>query len=458
MLDPGGIELDKSHGDTSKERQGLISVEEDGIVIKRQRKWLVIAQGFGTLMLSFAEQSALSITSIEMSKEKDWNDDQQGALLSATFFGGMIVQLLAGFIINTIGIRPVLSSAFFLCALLNFAVPFFVDVSFILVVANRAVAGALLSTTFPSSMGLVANWIPEESRSSTYGIVSSGGTVGAAGGQFVTGFVVKYINWKYVFFAIGVAEALWGLFLFLSVRDKPTHTSRKNTEEHVPLLSRAKESLKTIRYLLLIPGMSATMAAVFAGDWANNMLVSWLPKFLSDAHPDMDTSVIGSAVALPTFAATISCMGAGFVSDWMLHSHAGGRFPIQFTSPIRVARVFFNTIGQFGYGLALFAVPHVIQSGKIVPIVFVGITIWTMCGIAGAGQGTSNLDISPQHTSLVYGFSSTISQGASWVSVYLTGIILQETGSYRTALFIASGWLFLGGTIFAIWGNKGIKS
>lgn len=57
-------------------------------------------------------------------------------------------------------------------------------------------------------------WVPEKERSEIGSLVFGGVQIGVCSGYFLTGLILKYLSWEWVFYIWGIVELIWfGLFV-----------------------------------------------------------------------------------------------------------------------------------------------------------------------------------------------------------------------------------------------------
>lgn len=71
------------------------------------------------------------------------------------------------------------------------------------------------------------------------------------------------------------------------------------------------------------------------------------------------------------------------------------------------------------------------------------------------GVSASHLDIAPKHAGMVFGAGNTAATVAGLVSVPVTGLLLQQTGSWLLVFSITAAHYVLGSLVWSMWcGDK----
>jgi len=66
---------------------------------------------------------------------------------------------------------------------------------------------------------------------------------------------------------------------------------------------------------------------------------------------------------------------------------------------------------------------------------------------AFAGVGCNHLDISPRHAGVLFGISNTVATVPGIVGVAMTGVLVDQTGTYASAFYLTGG-IYLFGLVF----------
>ena len=84
-----------------------------------------------------------------------WDEHDKGLLLSAFFYGYIVLQILGGTLAEKIGTKTVLGSTQLICALITLVIPVASKVSLWLVFALRVLQGLAAGVTYPSLPPLI---------------------------------------------------------------------------------------------------------------------------------------------------------------------------------------------------------------------------------------------------------------------------------------------------------------
>ena len=121
----------------------------------------------------------LSVTVLSMKTEFDRDETTQGAVLSAFFYGYIILQIPGGMLVSKYGVKPVASAAFVVKSVLTFLTPFGADITAYLLFSVLLCLGLAQGVMFPAFVVLLKNWSTPESRDRMVAIATTGTETGA---------------------------------------------------------------------------------------------------------------------------------------------------------------------------------------------------------------------------------------------------------------------------------------
>jgi MFS family permease len=98
------------------------------------------------------------------SGEFDWDSRQQGLILGSFSFGYVATQLIGGILAEMYGAKWIFGGCIFVCAILDFLVPFAARSGIIAMVILRATQGALQGPTLPAVYAMAAKWLPVQEK------------------------------------------------------------------------------------------------------------------------------------------------------------------------------------------------------------------------------------------------------------------------------------------------------
>lgn len=108
-------------------------------------------------------------------QQLDWNQDQQGIILSSFYMGYTLMQLPIGMIVERAGGKPVVLIALYFSAILSLLTPLSIQLGDLAgLFAVRFLLGCLQAGIFSAISRLLATWIPVGERGRIGGLLYCG--------------------------------------------------------------------------------------------------------------------------------------------------------------------------------------------------------------------------------------------------------------------------------------------
>jgi ACS family hexuronate transporter-like MFS transporter len=174
---------------------------------------------------------------------------------------------------------------------------------------------------FPAATKAVSEWFPVRERSTAMGMINAGTAVGAVVAAPAIAAVIRFSNWRWVFFLSGAAGLVWTLF-WLRHYFPPAQHSKLSDEEHgaiaeVFATSPQQESKVSWFSLFSFAQVWGLVLGKFLSDAAWYFYLFWLPKYLYDAR-GFDTKKVGYYAWIPYAASGLGSLLGGWFSSRLL--------------------------------------------------------------------------------------------------------------------------------------------
>src|SRR5450756_613879 len=172
-----------------------------------------------------------------------------GLLYTLTLLASRIGGLLFGFLADRIGRKRALMLSILTYSVCSFASG--LATSVLMLAIFRFILGLGMGGEWNTGATLVAETWPTELRAKAIAIVQSSWAIGYAMAALVAGIVLRYANWRMVFF-VGILPALVTLWIRRSVPESPMWrehrlaTQDQNLEPQGALRTRGNESFSVI--------------------------------------------------------------------------------------------------------------------------------------------------------------------------------------------------------------------
>lgn len=363
------------------------------------------------------------------------SDTALGSIASFYFFGYVIMQIPAGFLVDKIGKKTVLLPGFVVFALAALLISQASSIS--MIYTGSFLAGIGCGSFYGSAYSLTSQNIPKEKKSFSTAIVNSGSAVGSGFGMILSSFIVIQMNmpWQTMMylsaFLIVCMTIAFALVIRSNKEDVAFLESQAAAEEETTDQPKEKVSLSTLFSLRML----FTYVLYFATCYAYYMTVTWLPNFLGTERGFQGVA-IGFSSSLVAFASIPGALFFSRLADKYMHKKVTFIVILEVLAAlmllvtVQATNSTFLMIALILYGfLGKLAVEPIIISwlGENAPKVGVGTTL-----------GVFNF----------FGMMSSV------IAPTLTGSISDATGSKVMGFYIAIILLIVGTFLFLTVNSK----
>jgi len=377
--------------------------------------------------LNYIDRSNLSIAAPQLKLELGLSATQLGVLLSAFFWTYACLQIPAGWVVDRLEVKWVFASGFLIWSAATAITG--VLHSFAALLAARVILGIGESVAYPSYSKIIANHFPVERRGVANSSVAAGLCFGPSFGMLFGGMLMGRFGWRPIFVTLGLVSLLWLV----------------PWSAWMPRLKRQQNSDESpgpgLREIVSRRAWLATAYGLFAGNYANYFVLTWLPFYLVR---ERDFSMYGMAKVggAMLLTATLAALASGKLSDRWIRAGA---------TATRV-RGGFMVVGSLIHGTFLAAAVLVPRDISIALLMLAGLgfgmtssNVWaitqTLAGKRAAGRWA--------------GSQNFIGNLSGAVGPALTGVLVDRTGKFLWPFLItgaivwtaAATWAFLLGPI-----------
>lgn len=246
------------------------------------------------------------------------SDTALGSIASFYFFGYVIMQIPAGFLVDKIGKKTVLLPGFVVFALAALLISQASSIS--MIYTGSFLAGIGCGSFYGSAYSLTSQNIPKEKKSFSTAIVNSGSAVGSGFGIILSSFIVIQMNmpWQTMMylsaFLIVCMTIAFALVIRSNKEDVAFLESQAAAEEETTDQPKEKVSLSTLFSLRML----FTYVLYFATCYAYYMTVTWLPNFLGTERGFQGVA-IGFSSSLVAFASIPGALFFSRLADKYMH-------------------------------------------------------------------------------------------------------------------------------------------
>ena len=370
--------------------------------------------------ISYIDRTNISVGAIAMKAQFGWTETQKGLVLSSFFVGYLLMMAASGALAHRFGGKAVLGIAVIWWSLCTILTPAAALVSLPTLVVARIALGLGEAAVFPASISMIGHWVPPLQRSRAVGLLASSLYLGTVFSLPAAGWLVRDFGWPILFYAFGAVGLVWAVIWFATI------DGRHGAE--VPAAG-VKPAIPWAR-LLRLPCVWAIVVAHFCHNWTLYLLLAWLPSYFKTTF---GVSLVNAGIlsAAPWLAGFVACNTGGIAADYMLRTGRSATF----------VRKLMMTLGLGGVAVFIFQLPAAasVTGGVILTSCAVG-----ALSLSNAGFATNCFDIAPRYSGVIWGISNTFGTLPGIIGVYVTGWLVDRTGSYAVPFFVTGGMAVFG--------------
>lgn len=387
------------------------------------------------VFISYIDRTNISIGAIAMQAEFGWSETEKGLVLSAFFVGYMVMMPASGLLAYRYGGKNVLGAAVLWWSLCTALTPIAACISLPALVGARIALGLGEAAVFPSAINMIGRWVPRFQQSRAVALTISSLHLGTVFALPASGWLIKAYGWPMPFYVFGAVGVIWAVPWYTRVG--------RGSASDVPVIE-ARTAVPWSR-LLRMKAVWAIVVGHFCCTWSLYLMLAWLPSYLKRTFGIALVNAGFLSVA-PWVVGFLMANAGGYLADRLLRA---GHRPI-------VVRKLMQTAGLVLGGLFLLQVPDAttLTSGLLL-----------MCGAAGAislcgaGYAPNCFDIAPRHADVIWGISNTFASLPGIIGVFVTGWLVDRTGSFAAPFLLTAGVSFFGAAFFLVFasGNRQIE-
>lgn len=403
-------------------------------VLTRATAWLawytVVLLCGAAVLISYIDRTNISVAAIPMQTQFGWTETTKGWVLSSFFVGYLAFMAGSGALANRFGGKYILGAAVLWWSLFTALTPPAATLSLSALIAARIALGVGEAAVFPASINMLGRWVPAASRSRAVALFTSALSIGTMISLPLTGWLVRTYGWPMPFYAFGAVGIVWAWFWFARVGDGRS-----------PDVEVATTNDRTIPWARLLKS-SAVWAIIinhFCSNWALYVLLAWLPSYFKTTF-NVSLTNAGLLSAAPWAAYFAMGNLGGWAADAMI---ARGR-------SVTFVRKFMQIGALVGSGAFLILLQYAETPSM---------AMWLMCGASGtlalclSGFACNSFDIAPRHADVIWGLANTAGTMPGIVGVYITGWLVDATGSYTAPFLVTAAVGLVGAIVYFIFGS-----
>lgn len=150
----------------------------------------------------------------------EWTSQQRGYLLSAFYYGYVVMQLPAGMLTKKVSAHIMFGVGTFVAGLISLATPLIVG-NFYVFLLSRVLMGIFQAVAVPCILSFWTNWGPPLERARLHGIAIAGCFVGTVITMPLAGYLGQVWGWESIFYVFGGLVCVWYIVWLILIRENP---------------------------------------------------------------------------------------------------------------------------------------------------------------------------------------------------------------------------------------------
>jgi ACS family hexuronate transporter-like MFS transporter len=266
-------------------------------------RWTICALLFVATTINYVDRQVLGILAPTLQRELHWTEADYGDIVSWFSFAYAFGFLIAGRVIDWIGVRRGLATAVIAWSVAA------IGHAFAKTAAGFSIARALLgvseSAIFPGSIKAVAEWFPQKERALATGIFNAGTNMGAILTPLLVPWIALRWGWRWAFIGTGALGLLWLALWFPLYRNPPLN----DTSVVAPRMPWVRLFSYRQTWAFIVGKLMADPVWWF--------YLYWLPKFL-DAKYGVKLAQVAAPIIVVYLIADIGSVGGGWTSSALI--------------------------------------------------------------------------------------------------------------------------------------------
>jgi len=410
-------------------------------------RYTIILMCFAATFVCYIDRVNISVAIIPMAQDLGWDVATQGAVLSSFYIGYLLMQIGGGRLADRFGGKLILGLGVLIWSVFTIITPAAAFMGLSALFLARIGMGLGEAVTFPSVYSLITRWFPTDEKSKAIALNASGIPIGTVFALIVTPLIVLHLGWEWAFYLFGAVGIVWYIAWQRLVTTLPQNhrgissAELAHLESNAPASGTAAES-PSIREFLKNKPLWAIIVAHFCNNWTLYVILSWLPKYVNEGL-GVSFAAVGLVSMLPHVTSFFCLNIAGSLADRMIRQGMD----------VTYVRKLMQTIAFGGLAICLFLITTVDNVWAAIGILCLG-KVFSAAGVGG--HSVNHMDIGPRYAGSLMGITNTAGTIPGIVGVYVSGLILEFTGSWDLVFQVTAG-VTLFGMIFYLLFASGEK-
>ena len=400
----------------------------------RRMQWIAIALATFAIAVNYIDRSTLAVGNVKIRAEFGLSATEIGQLQSAWSLTYALFQIPVGFLLDRLGPGYLVGLALILWSIAQGAGGF--AMSYGQLMLSRSALGAAECPAFPGAVRVTSDWFHVKDRGRPTGVYNSGGSIGPALAPPLLTWLMLAFDWRVMFITMGVVGVVCAGIWFALYRD-PAKVALEPADEAYLADNRAGTNRVEARQWLRLfrfRSMWGLTLGAFCSGYAVWMYQTWLPAYL-EMQQHISIKNTGYLASIPLIFSILGALSGGWFCD---------RLAARGTELVASRRIP-AIVGLVLSGVFTCAAT---QAGTAtVAVILISLAMYFLA-FGVAGKWTMITAVAPQsYCTSVAGLQNFGGYIGGTVSPWVTGYVVDVTGSFTMALAIGAGVTVLGAAI-----------
>ncbi len=282
--------------------------EQGAVTMRGRHRWIVCGLLFGATTLSYMDRQILGLLKPSFMHDLHWSETEFGDIVATFSLAYAFGYLLAGRLVDRIGVKLGLMSAVTIWSLASAAHAVVGSVTGFKLV--RGALGLAEGANFPAAVKSVRQWFTPDQRALAIGIFNSGSNVAAIVTPVALPVVVHFLGWRAAFIGAGLLGLVWSVAWALLYKN-PAFAAELSPAPATP--PQRDGWLQALRW----PGTWAFAIGMLLTSPVWWFYLNWMPGYVSGRF---GTSLSGTALPIVVIylVADVGSIAGGALSSFLV--------------------------------------------------------------------------------------------------------------------------------------------
>jgi ACS family hexuronate transporter-like MFS transporter len=276
-------------------------------------RWTICALLFFAATINYIDRNVISVLKPTILTWPGWSELSYGRVISMFQLAYAVMMLVAGALVDRIGIRKGFAIAVIWWSLA--AMGHAISATVLSFAIWRILLGFGEAANFPASIKAIAEWFPKKDRALATGIFNAGTNVGAMVTPPIVAWIITTLHdWRWAFILTGLLGGFW-VILWLIFYRHPEEHPRLSKAELAYIQSGPKEKTEKMPWLPLLKFKQTWAFAIgkLMTDPIWWIWLFWVPGFLHQRF-GVDIKSMAGALIIIYVMADVGSIGGGWLS------------------------------------------------------------------------------------------------------------------------------------------------